>query len=267
MSPSPSAASTSTDIIMRAAINKLEKLFTSVGMPESHGMSHCKVVLGHMEKAIASANPSMTKLLTPEMVLSLRLASLLHEADDHKYFKNSTNARDILEEVVPGDDTKAKIISNVEEMISYVSASSNGNTVPSIALSNPTFLWPRFCDRLEAIGVVGAVRCYQYNRETTAPLMMDTTPRPTTEQDMWKQVTEARWRKYQQGGNSMSMMDHYYDKLLQIAHFDPAVVANSYLQEEAGKRVQPLVEICLEAGRTGEVPVEMLKRFEKELAV
>ena len=62
------------------------------------------------------------------------------------------------------------------------------------------------------------------------------------------------------------MMDHYYDKLLQIAHFDPAVVVSSYLQEEAGKRVQPLVEICLEVGRTGEVPVEMLERFEKKLA-
>jgi len=264
MSPLPPI---SQDSIMMAARNKLEKLFTSVGMPESHGMSHCLVVLGHMEKAISGADPSMTKLLTPDMVLSLKLASLLHEADDHKYFKNSTNARDILKEVIPADDSKDKIISDVEEMISYVSASSNGNTVPTIALSNPTFLWPRFCDRLEAIGVVGAVRCYQYNRETTAPLMIATTPRPTTEQEMWMEVTEARWRKYQQGGNSISMMDHYYDKLLQIAHFDPAVVANSYLQGEAAKRVQPLMEICLEAGRTGKVPVEMLERYERELAV
>ena len=138
-----------------------------------------------MEKAIASANLRMTKLLTHDLVLTLKLAALLHEADDHKYFKNSKNASNILEEVIPADDSKAKILSDVEEMISYVSASVNGNTVPSIALSNPTFLWPRFCDRLEAIGgigVVGAVRCYQYNRETTTPLMLDTTPRPITEQ-------------------------------------------------------------------------------------
>ena len=63
---------------MMAARNKLEKLFTSVGMPESHDMSQCLVVLGHMEKAISGADPSMTKLLTPDMVLSLKLASLLH---------------------------------------------------------------------------------------------------------------------------------------------------------------------------------------------
>ena len=91
-------------------------------MPESHGMSHCLVVLGHMEKAIASANLRMTKLLTHDLVLTLKLAALLHEADDHKYFKNSKNASNILEEVIPADDSKAKILSDVEEMISYVSA-------------------------------------------------------------------------------------------------------------------------------------------------
>ena len=79
-------------------------------------------------------------------------------------------------------------------------------------------------------------------------------------------MTPERWAGYQRGGNSASMMDHYYDKLLQIAHFDPDVVDNSYLQGEAAKRVKPLVEICLEFGKTGQVPVEMLETFEKELA-
>jgi hypothetical protein len=31
------------------------------------------------------------------------------------------------------------------------------------------------------------------------------------------------------------MMDHYYDKLLQIALFDSAVVKNPYLCQEAAK--------------------------------
>lgn len=50
---------------------------------------------------------------------------------------------------------------------------------------------------------------------------------------------------------SDSMMDHYYDKLLHVAVFDPEVVKNSFLIEEAAKRVQPLVDVCLEFGRTG----------------
>ena len=50
-------------------------------------------------------------------------------------------------------------------MISYVSASDNGNSIPERARSNPELLWVRFSDRLEAIGMIGAVRCYQYNEE------------------------------------------------------------------------------------------------------
>jgi hypothetical protein len=45
-------------------------------------------------------------------------------------------------------------------MIKFVSASGNGNQVPEEALLQPELLWVRFCDRLEAIGVIGAIRCY-----------------------------------------------------------------------------------------------------------
>ncbi|XP_023330750.1 uncharacterized protein LOC111703121 [Eurytemora carolleeae] len=120
-------------------------------------------------------------------------------------------------------------------MISYVSASVNGNTVPESALQDPTLLWPRFCDRLEAIGVIGAVRCLQYNQEEGAPLHTPLTPRPKTAEEVWTHVTEERWNKYQSGGKSASMMDHYYDKLLQIAVFQPDVVHNKYLVLEASK--------------------------------
>ena len=44
------------------------------------------------------------------------------------------------------------------------------------------------------------------------------------------------------------MMDHYFDKLLQIAKFEPDVVQNDFLCEEAEKRVEPLVQVCLEWG-------------------
>ena len=36
-------------------------------------------------------------------------------------------------------------------------------------------------------------------------------------------------------GNSLSMMDHYYDKLLQIAVYKENVVQNKYLVGEAAK--------------------------------
>ena len=257
--------------VMQKARAKLESLFISVKMPESHGLSHCLTVLGNMEKTIASAAEVHRPLLTPDRLLTLRLAALLHEADDHKYFKTSSNfenAKQICEEVIPDSlETKETIISEVVKMISLVSASANGNSVPEVARTDPTFLWPRYCDRLESIGVVGAVRCYQYSLESKEKLMADTTPRPTTEQELWAEVKEERWSKYQTGGGqSESMMDHYYDKLLHIGKFDPSVVRSEYLQDEARRRVQPLVDICLEAGRSGQPPLESLNKLKMSIS-
>merc|ERR1719481_803123 len=118
-----------------------------------------------------------------------------------------------MKEVLEGDSRLSQIVEDVEEAISLVSASTNGNTVPAKAVADPTLLWARFCDRLEAIGVTGAIRCLQYNQEVDAPLSSDSTPRPTTEAEVWAYVTDERWNKYQNGGSSASMMDHYYDKL------------------------------------------------------
>lgn len=99
-------------------------------------------------------------------------------------------------------------------MISYVSASDNGNSVPARAKKNPEFLWPRYSDRLEAIGPIGAVRCWQYNEEVNSPKFVATTPRPKTRKEVWKAVTPDKFDKYMEKKNSDSMMDHYFDKLL-----------------------------------------------------
>lgn len=57
------------------------------------------------------------------------------------------------------------------------------------------------------------------------------------------------------------MLDHYYDKLLQIAYFDSDAIQNKFLVSEAASRVQPLVDICLEYGQTGVVPVDKIKSY------
>jgi len=257
--------------ILSVTKEKLNKLFVEIKMPESHGLNHCLTVLGHMEAAISSGLKNRdSPLLTPQKNLTLKLAALLHEADDHKYFpdnKEFQNARMICEQSIPSEfDNKSDVISEVILMISLVSASVNGNSVPEAAKSDPTLLWPRYCDRLESIGVIGAVRCFQYTHESGEALMLETTPRPKTEEEVWSEVKEARWNGYQSGINSVSMMDHYYDKLLHIAKFDMDFICNEYLVSEAKKRVQPLVDVCIESGLTGEAPVESIKKLEKSLA-
>ena len=66
-----------------------------------------------------------------------------------------------------------------------------------------------------------------------------------------------------QNKDSASMMDHYFDKLLQIAKFEPEVVQNDFLCEEAEKRVEPLVQVCLEWGQSGSVPEKLIASFAK----
>ena len=63
----------------------------------------------------------------------MRLAALLHDSDDKKYFKNTQNAIEISSEVLEDFPAKQKIIEEVKEMISYVSASDNGNSIPERA--------------------------------------------------------------------------------------------------------------------------------------
>jgi len=251
--------------ILTTAEDKLTSLFQACKMPESHGINHCKTVLANMETAIqdAEAKGNSDLDLSERNKLTLSLAALLHEADDHKYFgPESRNADTILKESLSSLSDGSVVRTRVLEMIDLVSASVNGNSVPEKARQDPTLLWPRFCDRLESIGTIGAVRCLQYNLEKGDPLDTPDTPRPTSEEEIWSYVTEDRWKKYQTGGSSNSMMDHYFDKLLQIAVFEPDVVKNEFLVQMAKQRVEPLLRICLEFGKKGTAPVDLIKSFE-----
>ena len=82
-------------------------------------------------------------------------------------------------------------------------------------------------------------------------MFLDTTPRCKTKEDVWANVTSGRFENYMRTKTSDSMMDHYFDKLLQIALFDKQTVANDYLCSEADRRVDPLLQICLEFGKHG----------------
>ena len=82
------------------------------------------------------------------------------------------------------------------------------------------------------------------------------TPRPRTEGAALALATEERFAAYQaSGGGSASMIDHYFDKLLQVARPPPALVRNAYLEEAAARGAAPLLAVVLAYGRTGEVPV------------
>lgn len=198
----------------------------------THGVAHATKVLAHVQRAL-SHDKEIGKRISVNDEEACLLAALLHDADDSKYWKTNdySNARMIIRESNPG------LESEVVKMISLVSASVNGNNIPGDV---PRFyLYPRYADRVEALGAVGIERCWIYTVKKSRPLYNDLTPRPKTEEELFKLAGE-RFKKY--AGDSSTMIDHYYDKLLNLA----VDTGNIYLNNELKKGIMPMINLCLE---------------------
>jgi len=229
--------------IIGNAAEKLLRLFKDHKVSESHGIDHARRVLSHTRNAMSQAKPEPTETVR----LAMMLAALLHDADDHKFFKESDdplqNARTILLEVLQEHPEAQKVKDIALEAITLVSASNNGNSVPQSVSKNPFLLYPRLADRLEAIGEIGIVRCHQYTLEVGRPLYTDTTPTPSGFKQVFEIATPARFESYLLRKKSESMVDHIFDKLLNI--IDPLIShENVYFSSIAKIRIQPLIEVC-----------------------
>jgi uncharacterized protein len=233
----------------------------------SHGIDHILRVYQHALKAIQCQTPPLSSTAEQE----IQMAALLHDADDTKYFPANVayeNAREILSAAA----VPAPSCDRVIHMISLVSCSKNGNDVPDSIRKSGEFslLIPRWADRLEAVGAVGLVRCFQYNQEHGSPMSSPTSPRAQTEAEVWKYATPERFHAYTSGttgGGSADMISHYYDKLLHVACPPADIVRNEYLQEQARESSKELVEMCLRFGRTGQVDVDYVHEVANQLAI
>ena len=229
----------------------------------SHGFRHVKAVYQHACKAIECHQPPLKPLVSMEV----KLAALLHDLDDRKYFPDHVdyqNARSILHAA----DIPAESIGSVLAMIRLVSCSENGNTVPDYIVDRGDYylLIPRWADRLEAVGAVGVVRCFQYNREKMHPLSSPKSPRSQTHDEVWEHATPDRFEAYQQrGGTSGDMISHYYDKLLHIARPPASIVRNSYLERMGEESAKELLEVCVRFGKTGVVDVDYIEQLASRL--
>lgn len=224
---------------MLAILAETEKLYLPLRISPDHDFSHVRAVYEHAQKACLS-DPTITK----EQEFIVLSAALLHDADDDKIFStlDNSNARRILSACNVSPQLATRII----EVINLVSTRTNKNTQ---ALASESWkLIPRHCDRLEAIGIIGIVRCYQYTLKLGNPLFTETTPRATTIERVMQIATPQRFAAY--NGNSASMIDHFYDKLLHISDLD---TQNKYLLSTAQTRKQVMIDFVLQFGRSGTV--------------
>lgn len=244
------------------AIQKVKEFIEEHNFDESHNFAHVMAVLSHVQKMVYyHPKPELSR----EQAENLNLAAILHDVDDRKFFpknKGYENARKILNQIFP-DGKDWFRIENILYMIGLVSTSSNGNSI-TVDDSNLWMLYPRFADRLEAIGAIGVERCRLYSIHTGRPLFLPDTERCKTEEELSKIVTPERFENYLKVKESKTMIDHFYDKLLHVGKPDILrLVNNPYLLSEAESRHKYMIDYVLEFGRTGNLPGALKSEPEK----
>ena len=225
-------------------IESLESIINEHNVCKSHGIEHAKTVMDHSFKALESENTLSE--IDKEAVI---LASLLHDADDKKFFPNNIdneNTRKIL------SDKSNDFIGLVIQMINLVSSSTNRDNIPDEIKDKQWMLIPRYSDRLEAIGKIGIKRCYEYNKTKRTPSFIDSTPKLQTEDEIIKLSLE-KYQTYK--GSSVSIIDHFYDKLIATCNFP---IENEYLKDEAVKRKQPLIDFVIYFSQNGKIDMDII---------
>jgi uncharacterized protein len=238
---------------MDSFINRLHIIFSTNNVSICHGIEHAKQVLNNAIKAIEV----LTYALTSEQIESVLLAALLHDADDRKFFPMHTKNENL--RLVLFDKT-SEFVDSVIQMVNLVSSSKNGDSIPPEIVGQEWRLIPRYADRLEAIGLIGIERCYIYSKKANMPLYLEHTPKPKTEEELWSIATQERYNSYD--GNSNSMMDHYYDKLLRLTFFP---IKNIYFDEQCEIRRRPLIDFVLQFGKNETITNEEIEKYLKTI--
>lgn len=195
---------TTAATIYEPLVAGLTKLLNDKNIEAGHGINHARAVADHCIEAVKHF-----PLLPEWQRVSIVLAGFLHDADDKKFFQTTDyqNARDIL----AAAEYTGETIDLVIKMIGLVACSTNRND------SGDATVWeliPRYCDRLEALGEIGIERCIDYSKHKGMPMYFTASLAFSVEEVMAK-ATPERFAAYT--GASISMIDHFYDKLLHLS--------------------------------------------------
>jgi len=252
-----------SDLICYKTILSLDDLLYGKKVDKGHGIDHARDVLNHVNNALSVSNTPSDETSR----LAIRLAAILHDADDKKFFdtENYENAQFILDRVIPGKNKLQKLVIKMIQLVSYT---ENGNSRNASCIEEDWLLYPRYADRLEAIGAVGIERCYIYNIYIGRALYLETTPRATTKEELSLIANTERYENYLNKKTAENtFISHIYDKVLHVAeHIIEG--GNPYFVKEARERHSEVVNFVLDFGIKGEIDMQKLnmirwKRFKQ----
>lgn len=262
-----SVHSSGMNALCKDVVAHVERLFEEAGAKDpAHNIEHVEAVTEHVRQALDDVKEQCDERRQAVVIL----AALLHEADDAKLFPaqpdSGINARAVLAKCLPpalssgtlpglGLESVASLSDEVVEIIDLVGCRKNKDGAATEGKEWQLIV--RDADRIEAVGEVGIARCFAYNQKVGAPLFVASTPRPLSEEEVWNIATPERFAAY--SGESASMVDHYYDKLL---HLQRCGSGNRYLENQLKARLQVMVDFVLEFSRTGEVDVPALEALQ-----
>ncbi len=225
----------------------VEEFFIDMKVCKSHDIQHILRCLNMLNLALEH------EILSERTKFILRVAVLLHDVDDGKFLH--TDNYDHAREIIRSYEVCSELEHEIIEVISYVSSSKNGDNIPDKAVDREYLLYPRFVDRLDASGVTGVIRCYQYTKTIGNPLYL---PDTLKAENVWEVATEERYRNYK--GKSISMIDHYYDKLLRLCNFTTNNLVLNKMKED---RLTPLLGV-IEVFCSGQLTEQYMEDFVKQ---
>ena len=127
------AGDVNTEIVEKAKAH-LRELYQRFGVDDTHGMHHVLKVLGHLDNALAAA--PHPERISPSRNLSCRLAALLHDADDKKYFPDTYKTCGNAKTICRQSGATEEVVQEVVQMIGWVSCSKNGKPMALATANN-----------------------------------------------------------------------------------------------------------------------------------
>ena len=229
------------------AIAAADNLLLHSNVDKGHGIDHAIKVYEHGINAIVAS----TEYIPCHRRLAILLACLLHDVDDRKFFTTTgyANAKKILADSldnIANVEYRDKIYNDAISMISMVSTRSNLNNTDDI---HEAMLIPRYADRLEAMGIIGIRRAYEYTKVTNRPIALTSSPTCESLDAIVAAASAERFRNYASSGSSASFIDHFFDKILHLVNMTDTC-SNKYIIDEAHQRHKITLDFLVHYGKT-----------------